>query len=179
MNKPIAALLLAFLSSCDRSQETPGSGSLPGIALHVAARRSVVAPETLRVVVRIDGLEALDHRQALSSSRSVELEIPHGSLVRILARIHAGGDTTETGDTSFVMPATPQLGILLHLSAVLSGGAAFSRDPRTRAVKGVAFHDTLLLTEPGSDSADRAENGIAATRNPKASTIAGAHLPSC
>lgn len=151
MGKFFAVFLLLLLTSCDRSQEAQGSGSLRGVTLHLGARRNATAPESLRVVVRINGTQVLDYQAPLDSGKAMDIDIPYKDTVRIIARIHTAGDTTEIGDTMFVMPATEVVSIRITLVPVLSSGPALSHLLRTEAWKGSAYLDTMLFS--GSDSA--------------------------
>jgi formylglycine-generating enzyme required for sulfatase activity len=152
MRKIIACSLLLCLVSCDQGTQGSSAGSIRGIRLDIAARRASGSPDSLRLSIAVDGQNPLEYRALLDSARGTDVLVPFGAQVRIQARVFSYGDTTQTCDTSFAMPSTPDVQVALKMLAVVFPATTLSRQPRTQATLGSPFLDTLALTGQGADS---------------------------
>ncbi len=152
MKKILVVLFFLCLANCDQGSPMTASGSIRGIRLDIAARKASATQDSLRLLVSVDGQNLLDYHSELDSSRGTDVQIPFGALVRIQARVFSYGDTTQTCDTSFAMPSSSDVQLVLSMQAVIFPTINLSRQPRTQASQGLAFLDTLVLTGQGADS---------------------------
>ena len=152
MKKILAFALLSCLMGCDQGTRTSSSGTLGGIRLNIAARKVSVSPDSLLLAIAVEGQNLSEYRAELDSSRGTDVQVPFGALVQIRARVFSYGDTTQTCDTSFAMPSSPDVQLVLTMLAVVFPKTTLSQQPRTQAAQGQAFLDTLLLSGAGADS---------------------------
>ncbi len=145
--------LFLFFFACDRYDDPVRSGSLGSVSLQLSGRRSISVPESLRIIVAVDSAIAVDRIFALDRREPFDLEIPFGSAVAVRARLFAAGDTLETGDTSFAMPAVSSLKLVLALRSTGSAGLSWSSSRVLTGTVGTALVDTIRLSGAGVDGA--------------------------
>jgi formylglycine-generating enzyme required for sulfatase activity len=145
------ASLLGF-AGCDRATE-PSSGRLSSLALHRTARRVSATPDTMRITLFVDGKPTVDWIAPLYGSHSLDATIPFGAIVAVSARVFSSGDTTETGDTVFVMPSQIDVNLSMTLVTITLPRPTLASAPTSLAHVGVKYLDTLYLAGPGADSA--------------------------
>lgn len=153
MSRMIGLFLCLLLCACDRHDDPVRSGSLGSVSVKLSGRRAVSVPESLRIVVAVDSATALDRILPLDGAGAMELEIPFGSRVAVRARLFASGDTLETGDTSFAMPAVSSLKLVLALRPTGSAALSWSSSRAVAGTVGTAFVDTIRLSGAGVDAA--------------------------
>ncbi len=153
MSRVIGLFLCLLLCACDRHDDPVRSGSLGSVSVKLSGRRAVSVPESLRIVVAVDSTTALDRILPLDGAGALELEIPFGSRVAVRARLFASGDTLETGDTSFAMPAVPSLKLVLALRPTGSAALSWRSSRAVAGTVGTAFVDTIRLSGAGVDGA--------------------------
>lgn len=151
--RTIGLFLCLLLCACDRYDDRESSGSLGSVSVKLSGRRAVSVSESLRIVVAVDSATALDRILPLAGAGALELEIPFGSRVDVRARLFASGDTLETGDTSFAMPAVSSLKLVLALRPTGSAALSWSSSRAVAGTVGTAFVDTIRLSGAGVDGA--------------------------
>jgi formylglycine-generating enzyme required for sulfatase activity len=153
MRRWMAVLLVLLAFSCDRVGVQESSGSLGEVTLQLSGRRAVSVPESLRIRVVVEGKTAIDRVDPLSSFDAIDLEVKFGSHLSLRADLFAGGDTLETGDTTFAMPSAPFVRLVLRLRPSSATGLVWETPPRSWAYTNHLFTDTLRITGPGMEAA--------------------------
>ena len=171
MRKAMFLLAGIFLWACDRPSAPDGSGRFGTLRLHRAARGAAAVPESLRLRVDVAGNHAFDAAKPLAAFGTIDLDVPFASAVTIQARLFAAGDTLETADTTFAMPAVSDLNLSLSLHPTPSAGLGWSTPPRSSAVVGHSFADTLRLSGAGVEAA-----GLSLVASPAGMVLSGNRL---
>jgi len=166
----LALALLPILAGCDQTTQ-PSSGQISSITLRIPARRASAGIDTLRIQLFVDGVSKIDWIAPLYGSHSLDVEIPFGAIVALSARAFSSADTSEAGDTTFIMPSRATTNLSLGMHLVLTTGPTLAQAPITLATVGQRYLDTITLTGHGADSTD-----IVLLSGPKGMVIASHRL---